>query len=83
MLSNKVSDIIDYCDKNNILVDNHYGFRAHRSCKTQLVGFIHDLAKATQKSQIDVAIIDFSKTFDVVHHGRHKLSHYGVRGNSL
>jgi hypothetical protein len=50
-----VSSILDHCDRYNILVDNQHGFRARRSCETQLVGFIYDLARATQKSQIDVA----------------------------
>ena len=79
-----VSNILDHCDKHNILVDNQHGFRGRRSCETQLVGFIHDLAKATQKCQTDVAIMDFSKAFDVVHSRLlHKLSHYSVRGKTL
>ena len=55
-----VSNVLDHLDLYNILVDNQHGFCARRSCKTQLVGFIHDLAKSIQGSQVDVAIMDFS-----------------------
>ena len=59
-----VSNILDHLDNFNILVDNQHGFRARRSCETQLVGFIHDLASTMQRDQMDVAIMDFSKAFD-------------------
>ncbi len=77
-----VSNILDHLDKYNILVDNQHGFRARRSCETQLVCFVQDLVQSIQHSQVDIAIMDFSKAFDVVHHGRllYKASHYGIRG---
>lgn len=34
----------------------------------QLVGIIHDLVDSMPGCQIDVAIIDFNKAFDVAHH---------------
>ncbi len=67
-------------------MDNQHGFRARRSCATQRVGFIHDLASTMQRDQMDVAIMDFSKAFDVVHHGRLllKLAHFPkYKNNSI
>jgi len=55
-----------------------------RSCETQLVGFIHYLASNPQRNQVDVAIMDFSKAFNVVHHGKllEKLFFYGINGET-
>ncbi|KAH3827795.1 hypothetical protein DPMN_129738 [Dreissena polymorpha] len=37
-----------------------------------------------QRDQMDVAIMDFSKAYVVVHHGRLllKLAHYGITGTT-
>jgi hypothetical protein len=61
-----------------------HGFRKRRSCDTQLVLTIHDLAKALDSGdQIDGILLDFSKAFDKVPHNRllMKLDHYGVRNS--
>ena len=46
------------------------GFRSGRSCETQLVTIFQDLAQMHNKkgSQIDIAVLDFSKAFDMVPH---------------
>jgi hypothetical protein len=58
-----------------------HGFRAKRSCETQLVCTIDDLAKNTEKARVtDVIILDFSKAFDCVNHRKliHKITSYGI-----
>ena len=80
------SNISKHLDKHTILSDNQHGFRAKRSCETQLVQTIEDLSKSiNDKQQIDMAILDFSKAFDTVSHSKllYKLNHYGIRNNTL
>ncbi|XP_071491130.1 uncharacterized protein [Diadema antillarum] len=63
-----------------------HGFRKRRSCETQLILTINDLAKGLEdKEQIDVILLDFAKAFDKVSHQRLllKAQHYGVRGLTL
>ena len=56
---------------NRVLAENYrihtnfqHGFRSGRSCETQLITTTHDLLSSfNSKSQIDVAILDFSKAF--------------------
>ena len=68
----------------NILTDAQHGFRKSRSCESQLIITLQDLAKTVDdKGQTDVVLLDFSKAFDKVPYKRllHKLDHYGVRGS--
>ena len=80
------SHIAKHFDTNNILTDAQHGFRKKRSCETQLISTVHDLAKGLNESQqIDAILLDFSKAFDKVCHRKLclKLDHYGVRGKTL
>ena len=80
------SQVINHLEANNILSDEQHGFKKHRSCESQLINTINDLAKGLDnKQQIDAVTLDFSKAFDKVPHHRlaMKLHHYGVRGNTL
>ena len=75
-----VSNMMKYVDQQKILIDCQHGFRTRRSCETQLVTLVYDLASAMDKGiQTDMVILDFSKTFDRVPHKRllRKLHHYG------
>ena len=80
------SSVLTHLENTNILSDEQHAFCKRRSCDTQLVLTIHDLAKALDSGdQIDGILLDFSKAFDKVPHNRllMKLDHYGVRNNTL
>ena len=63
--------IMNHVDLNSILVAFQHGFRALHSCETQLITTVEDLARDLDaKKQVDLLILDFSKAFDVVPHGR-------------
>jgi hypothetical protein len=58
------SSIIKHLDTHKILTDSQHGFRAKRSCETQLILTLEDILKTTSKGkQIDIALLDFSKSF--------------------
>ncbi|MCW4309230.1 MAG: reverse transcriptase family protein [Candidatus Thiodiazotropha endolucinida] len=79
------SNILRHLDDNSILTDCQHGFRARRSCETQLLTLVHELAESIdRRRQMDLIILDFSKAFDRVPHQRllAKIHHYGVRGQT-
>ena len=80
-----VSQVMGHFDQHNILVDCQHGFRKQRSCETQLIGLTQELHEhLEEKGQVDMVILDFSKTFDKVPHQRlmSKLWNYGIRGDT-
>ena len=80
------SSLMQHLTRHNILYLLQHGFREKRSCKSQLLEFVHDIAFNVQKGhQNDVVVMDFAKAFDKVAHTRliYKLSSYGVKGNTL
>ena len=80
------SSMMDHLENNNILYDLQHGFRTSRSCETQLVSFIQELAKNNNHNiQTDIIVMDFAKAFDKVPHKRllSKLNYYGIEYNTL
>ena len=80
------SHIMNHLETHGILADQQHGFRKTRSCESQLIATVHDLAKGLdQRQQIDAIALDFSKAFDKVPHQRlaAKLKYHGVRGKTL
>ncbi|XP_052818036.1 uncharacterized protein LOC128244061 [Mya arenaria] len=62
---------MQHLDEHNILSDNQHGFRKRRSCETQLLTTIQEIASNTAKGkQVDVILLDFAKAFDKVPHAR-------------
>ena len=77
------SHVMGHLDGHQLLSDAQHGFCKKRSCESQLILTIQDLANALNDGeQIDAILLDFSKAFDKVPHQRllEKLRYYGVRG---
>ena len=73
------SSIAKHLETNWILNDAQHGFRKNRSCESQLILTIQDLAKGIDLGeQIDLILLDFSKAFDKVPHERllYKAEYY-------
>lgn len=80
------SSISKHLEKHGILTDAQHGFRKNRSCESQLILTVQDLAKSMDLGkQTDLILLDFSKAFDKVPHERllYKAMYYGVRGSTL
>ena len=77
---------MSHFSKNKMLTPVQHGFRSNHSCESQLLITTDEFIQNFEgKTQTDVAVLDFSKSFDVVPHQRllHKLDHYGIRGTTL
>ena len=80
------SSLVKHFTELDIFYEMQHGFREKRSCETQLIMLIDELAKNMQMGkQTDLILLDFSKAFDKVAHEKLllKLHHYGIRGDTL
>ena len=69
-----------------ILSDSQHGFRRGRSCESQPLEFVEELATSLESGkQTDILIMDFAKAFDRVNHSLliQKLHRYGIQGSTL
>ena len=63
------SQLMGHLNTNNILYDLQHGFRDKRSCETQLLALVHELAHGVNANkQTDMAILDFSKDLNALQH---------------
>ena len=78
--------LVDYIVAQDIINHDQHGFRAGRSCLTQLLHHIEDIMEdLNADANADILYIDFgSKAFDKVDHAilLKKLHMYGIRGNA-
>ena len=61
-------------------------FRQRRSCESQLVVTVHEIANQLAAGhQVNENLLDCSKTFDKVPHGRlhHQFDYYGIREHTV
>ena len=68
-------------DKNDWLYEGQHGFRPGYSCESQIITACQDIADCLDNGdRIDVIIVDLSKAFDLVPHGRllAKIENSGV-----
>jgi hypothetical protein len=75
------SSVMCHFERNKILTNAQHGFRKKRSCESQLIVTIHDIASKLERDlQVDIILLDFAKAFDKVPHHclLHKLEYYGV-----
>ena len=72
--------MITHLENNNLLRDNQHGFRAGKSCLTQLLHHFDDILESLGKDiDTDAIYLDYAKAFDKVDHNLllKKLEIYG------
>ena len=78
--------IYSFLQQNNILNANQFGFRKGFSTEMALASFVEKITTSLDKGQHAVGVfLDLKKAFDTVNFNIlfDKLSHIGIRGNSL
>ena len=81
-----VKRLVSYLTENNLYNENQHGFRANRSCLSQLLEHHQRLLNVMETGySADVIYLDFAKAFDKVDHGIliRKLGEIGIGGQML
>ena len=79
-------NLCKHLNLNKILYDLQHCFREKRSCETQLIQLVEDLARNLTSGKLsDLILLDFSKAYDKVIHLKllYKLQVHGVQGKTL
>ena len=77
-------DVCHHLEEHNILTHLQHGFRSGMSMVTQLLLTTQDIfCQWDNKTQVDIAVLDFAKAFDKVPHRSllNKLHHYYIDNN--
>ena len=75
--------LVIHLEENNLLPDGQHGFRARRSCLTQLLSYWDKILEQMEEGKgVDSVYTDFAKAFDKCETGvlLHRLQQSGVRG---
>ena len=75
--------IVTHLEQNNLLPDGQHGFRAKRSCLTQLLSYWDNILDQLEQGKgVDAVYTDFAKAFDKCETGvlLHRLKDCGIRG---
>ena len=78
------NNIVSHMEENNLLNPGQHGFRAGRSCLSQLLSHVETITKILEDGDnVDVIYLDFSKAFDKVDFlvTLRKIKHLGISGN--
>ncbi len=73
----------DFIEKQHLLSDQQYGFRANRSTTMAVMELIDNISTNTENKEYTVGLfIDLKKAFDTLDHSLllNKLERYGIRG---
>ena len=80
------SNIINHCNKFNIINTEQHGFRDKCSTCTNLLELLNDPTNNIDLGNaVDIITIDFAKAFDSINHNKLlvKLHSYGIAGKTL